>query len=270
MKKLYSLMAVILLISIVFTGCSSDKTAIDNSVAGGKTTIDNGVTGDFFKSGTSDENYVELKKINDNIWLHITYSDYGGSRTPSNGVIAISDKGIVLIDTPWNNQQTKQLLKLVKETFQDEIKLAIVTHAHADRIGGIDTLLENNIEVRSTAETATEAEKAGYKKPQATLNSETAIEFGDLKLETYYPGPGHTFDNIVVWFPQYKVLYAACLIKSMSSTNLGNTEDADVQQWPVSAKKVLDRYSDAETVIPGHGDFGKIELVTHTIDLAKE
>lgn len=258
MKKVgLFILCIIIIISFIFEGCSSQN----------NTRKDINAYKDFYKSGSMDENYIELRKINDNIWVHISYTNYNGIRTASNGLIAVSSPGIVMIDTPWTNGQTKELLKLAKDLFNKDVKLAVITHAHEDRIGGIDTLLENNIEVRSTSLTVKEAEKSGFKKPQAKLDTESKITIGNLTLETYYPGEGHSSDNIVVWFPQYKVLFGGCIIKSMESTDLGSTVDANIQQWPLSVKKVYDKYNNAETVIPGHGNWGKINIIKHTLDL---
>ncbi|HEX3030226.1 MAG TPA: subclass B1 metallo-beta-lactamase [Clostridia bacterium] len=221
----------------------------------------------FFKSGTKDSNYVELTKLNENIWVHTTYQNYNGTRTPSNGVIAISSKGLLLVDTPWNNTQTKELISLTKKVFKKNIRIAIITHAHADRIGGIDTLISNKIEVRSTALTVKEAEKNGYRKPQPKLYTNTKFSLGKLNVEEFYPGAGHTKDNITVWFPQYKVLYGGCLVKSLEADSIGNTEDADLKQWPLSIKKVQEKYSSAKTIIPGHGMWGDKELLKHTLEL---
>ena len=56
----------------------------------------------------------------------------------------------------------------------------------------------------------------------------------------------------------------------MDSKGLGSTTDANIEQWPVSAKKVLEKYPDADVVIPGHGKWGGIELLEHTLGLLKQ
>lgn len=259
MKKV-SLLIVLLCLLILNSIACKNKDPISN---------DTKVEESFFNSGSKDSNYVELQKVKDNIWIHTTYTDYNGTRTPSNGIIAVTSKGLILIDTPWNNTQTRELIELTKRIFKKDISFAVITHAHDDRIGGIDTLIEEKIDVRGTSMTAKEAEKNGFKKPQAVLESNTKITCGDIDIEVLYPGEGHTVDNIIVWFPQYKVLFGGCLIKSLESKDIGNIEDANIEQWPVSVKKVLEKYSDAEIVIPGHGKWGSLKLVEHTLDLLK-
>lgn len=257
MKKISMFLVTLVLLNLFLVACSNKSEEVK-------------IAERFFKSGSEDLNYVELSKINDNIWVHTTYSNYNGSRTPSNGVVVVSSKGLILIDTPWNNAQTNELINLTKSVFKKDIALAIITHAHEDRIGGIDTLIENKVDVRSTSLTVKEAEKNGFKKPEPKLDSDPQIAFGNINMEVFYPGEGHTVDNITVWFPQYKVLFGGCLIKSLDSNSIGNIADANEKAWPYSVKKVLEKYSDAEVVITGHGNWGSLDLVRHTLELVSK
>lgn len=225
----------------------------------------------FYKSGSGDMNYVELSKINDNLWVHTSYSNYKGSRTPSNGMIAVTSEGLILIDTTWNDSQMEELVSLTKGIFKKNIIMAVITHAHEDRIGGINTLLKIGVEVKSTAMTAELAEKQGFHRPGSTIEPNTGtIQTGNMRMEMFYPGEGHTADNITVWFPDYKVLFGGCLIKSEESNDIGINSDSNAKEWPVSVKKILDRYPEAQTVVPGHGKWGNMQLIMHTLDLLKK
>lgn len=254
MKKTCILLAIIM---IILTGCQGEKTEIVYKE-------------DFYKSGTNDSNYVELIKVNNNVWVHTTYTDYNGYRAPANGLVVITSDGLVLIDTPWTNEQTEELINLSKEIFKMDFNIAIVTHAHDDNIGGIDKLLEKDIKVISTKQTMEEALKHGFSEPLPELKENSIIKVGNIEIETYYPGEGHAPDNIVVWLSEYNLLFGGCLIKSLESKNLGNTEEANLEEWPISIKKVKDKYTDIKTVIPGHGDFGDTKLLEHTMNLLRK
>lgn len=260
MKRIF-VFIIVLIVLLSTVGCSKNVSTSQEKVE---------VYEEFYKSGSSDENYIELYKINDTIWVHTSYSKYNGYRVPSNGIVVITKEGLVLVDTPWNNEQTGELLRLTKKVFKKDTIIAIITHAHDDRIGGIDTLLENKVDVRSTKMTLKEAEKRGFKKTQPKLDSEPKFSVGNIDVEVFYPGEGHTADNITVWFPQYKVLFGGCLIKSLDSKDKGNIEDANLQQWPYSVEKLLEKYPDAEIVIPGHGEWGSLDLIRHTLKLVNE
>ncbi|MDD3706044.1 MAG: subclass B1 metallo-beta-lactamase [Clostridiaceae bacterium] len=256
MKRIY-LVTVLICITMLFVSCTIKEDVSNITI----------VEEQILKSGYEDSNYVELNRVKDDIWVHTTYTNYNGYRTPSNGLIIVTSDGLVMIDTPWNNAQTKELIKLTKDKFNKDFSLAIITHAHEDRIGGIDTLLKNNIDTRSTVLTAELAEESGYKKPTPSLDSNSSIKIGDIAIEVFYPGEGHSVDNIVVWLPKDKVLFGGCLIKDLNSEGLGSTTDANIEQWPISLNKVLEQCSNADTVVPGHGNWGDIELIKHTIKL---
>lgn len=278
MKKIGALSFAVLIGLIGLTACTGGKEASQNlntpentikaeSSIGRETSKLAEVSGDYYESAPTEKDRVELYKLNERLWVHKTYMDVGGASTPSNGLIAVTSDGLFLVDTPWTNEQTDVLIKLAKDVFKQDITDAVITHAHADRIGGIDTLLENDIEVRCTGLTAKEAEKNGFTKPGTIIGEEADFSVGDIDIETYYPGRGHSPDNITVWFPRYKVLFGGCLLKSLDSKDKGSVTDADLGQWPLSVGKLIDKYPDAEVVIPGHGRWGGSDILEHTVEL---
>ncbi|MCX6150533.1 MAG: subclass B1 metallo-beta-lactamase [Ignavibacteriales bacterium] len=212
---------------------------------------------------------VELRKINDSVWIHTTYKLYNGYPTPSNGLVVVTALGLVLIDTPWDNPQTEELIKICKEKFNKYFVLAIITHCHEDRIGGISSLKKNNIRVISSALTAKLAKEKGYETPYAFTKSDTLLVVDKTIFELYYPGAAHTIDNIVVWLPNFKLLFGGCMFKSEMSESLGNIADADVKEWSKSIKNVVDKFPDIKAVIPGHGKWGGRNLILHTLALLK-
>lgn len=250
----------VVFLSVLLGICSISMTACSNKI-----------TESVLESGTTDSDFVQLTKINDNVWVHTTYYDYNGFRTESNGLLILTAKGLVLVDTPWTNEQTKELIKLTKEKFKQEVIAAIITHAHIDRIGGIKTLLENKIDVKSTLLTAQRAEELGYDKPNPSIvNDDAILEFGEMKLEVYFPGEGHTIDNIVVWLPNDKILFGGCILKSIESISIGNTDDANIEQWPSSIENLINKFPSPTVIIPGHGTWGDKEIYTHTLNLLKK
>ncbi|WP_425460547.1 subclass B1 metallo-beta-lactamase [Leptospira ilyithenensis] len=221
-------------------------------------------------SGLSDSDSIELIRVKENVWVHRSSGFFKGEKIPANGLIAVTSKGIVIVDTPWTEKQTENLILAVKEKFQKEISFVIITHAHADRITGAGIFIKQSVPVYSTSLTAKEAEKKGFPKPNPKLDLDPRMSLGDTGLEVYYPGQGHTKDNIVVWLPNTHILFTGCLVKSLESKSLGNIEDANLNAWPMTAKNLLERYPDAEIVVPGHGDWGKSDLIRHTIRLLNE
>ena len=87
-------------------------------------------------------------------------------------------------------------------------------------------------------------------------------------IEVFYPGAGHTPDNVVVAVPRAGILFGGCLIRPAGAQNLGNTTDADVAAWADSVRAAAARYPAARLVVPSHGVPGGRGLLDHTIALA--
>lgn len=223
---------------------------------------------------TNPDKTILLTKLNDKVWAHTSYNEWNGTTYDHNGLVVSTSEGAVLIDTAWdtagNYQKTEELLKMIEKHLKKKVDLALITHAHDDSIGGIEALLNQGIDVRSTLLTAKLAKEYGYPSPNPTLDANPVMEVGDTVVEAFYPGEGHSQDNITVWLPQYKILFGGCFIKSLDATDLGNLSDANVEQWDDSVKKVIKKYPQVKTVVPGHGNWGDKRLLFHTIDLIKQ
>ena len=212
---------------------------------------------------------ITTSHLVDNVYVHVSYGLPDGKNVyPSNGLYIVTNAGIVLIDTPWGEDQTKQLLDLLQKQYHKKILYCISTHFHADRTCGVDVLKKHGIKTYSTALTKQLAKEKGDKQPEFTFQGDTIFREGNLTVQTYYPGAGHTVDNIVVWLPQSKVLFGGCFVKSFDAKDLGNLEDANVKQWPLSIGRAEKCFPEAKYVIPGHeGWQGGTKVLTHTLML---
>ncbi|MCG6151910.1 subclass B1 metallo-beta-lactamase [Leptospira bandrabouensis] len=211
--------------------------------------------------------HLEWSKIKESVWIHRSFGTFGGKVYSANGLVVLSNKGVVVIDTPWTESQTEELFSEIQTKFQKEILFLIVTHAHDDRMAGVSLFHKRNIPVYSTSLTAKLAKERGFGKTNPILDIQTRLSLGNQSVEVFYPGHGHSVDNIVVWLPETHILFGGCLVKALDAEDLGNTKEADLNEWPNSVKRVLSRYPDAEVVVPGHGDWGKLDLLRHTIRL---
>jgi metallo-beta-lactamase class B len=108
-----------------------------------------------------------------------------------------------------------------------------------------------------------------YTVPDFGFQDSLKLSLGGKSIECFYLGGAHSTDNIVVWIPSEQILFAGCMVKSLVSTDLGNTADGDLKAYPLTIDKMANRFSMAKYVIPGHGSFGGIDLVNHTKDLTK-
>ena len=214
---------------------------------------------------------VKLRLLRPGVWIHTSrYVFPDGSVIPANGLVVKEGGGLVLIDTAWGEMLTADLLDEIHREIKLPVRRVIVTHSHADRIAGADLLRKRGIPVFAHPLTCRRAAAVAIAMPSdsiAGLRKPGDAEFVG-SVEVFYPGPAHSPDNIVVWVPSARVLFGGCAVKSVDS-NLGNLADADTRAWPDAIHRVMERYHQAEVVVPGHGAEGGRELLTHTLELLK-
>lgn len=216
-------------------------------------------------------NDIQLINIKENIFISKSYTqmpEWG--RIDASGMVIVAKKYIVLINTLWNDGQTAKLCDFLENRFKKKVKHLIVTHSHADCMGGMDEALKRKIKIYTLDKTAEIAKKKGKTGFDITFSDTLELNFDKFELEIYYPGGGHTIDNTVVWLKNQKILYGGCLVKELSSTTLGNIAEADLKAYPITLKNVLQRYPNAKLVIPGHGKYGDLKMVEHTRELTEK
>lgn len=213
---------------------------------------------------------VEFSELAEGVWLHTSYKSLPGlGMFPANGLIVRTDDGLVLVDTAWNDAQTKEITAWAEEKLGAPIEYLVVTHAHDDKMGGVGALDERGVKTYALHLTNEAAPARGFVPTRETLvlkEGEAARVGG---VEVFYPGGGHTEDNVVVYVKKAKVLFGGCLIRPGNSGSLGNTADANIDHWDVAVESLVRRYGDARHVVPSHGPPGDAELLAHTIALVR-
>lgn len=217
---------------------------------------------------------LSVTQLNDQVYVHLSYGIYKNTAFASNGLIIKTNDGVVLIDTGWdtkeNTDNTRQLIQWVNDNLHQPIRFCIVTHAHEDRVGGISELLKANIRVISTPLTAQKSIELGYQAPEGILPNDTTFTIGQVPIRCYFPGPGHTSDNIVVWLPNQQILHGGCFVKSVAALGMGNIADANLNEWGNSIRKVKNQFGNAKLVIPGHEEWSDTKALDHTLKLLKK
>jgi glyoxylase-like metal-dependent hydrolase (beta-lactamase superfamily II) len=214
---------------------------------------------------------VWVARLAPDLWLHTTTAITGeGISFPANGLILEGGHGSVLIDTGYLPEQAELLLKWSMRTLRRPISQAVATHFHRDRTGGIPALQAVGIPTLAHPLTCELARSHGNAVPTESLDfvQDTARLSGQCEL--FFPGAGHTRDNVVAWLPRHQVLFGGCILKSDTSADLGNLADAVVADWAGSAQRLSVRYPSRRNTIPGHGSISG-DPIGHTLALlAKE
>ena len=210
---------------------------------------------------------VWFSRLTSRVWIHTTtYQLDSKIYYPANGLIVVDGAEATLVDTGWTDDQAQTILRAWNDSGRPKITNALVTHFHNDRLGGIPELTQQGIPAYGNPLTIGLAVDNGHAPPKPLHDVEKSPQrLGPI--EVFYPGAGHTLDNIVAYVPGDDVLFGGCFIKSVTAHDLGYLEDADVPAWPASVKRVMDAYH-ARHVVPGHGTITGDSL-GHTLALAE-
>jgi glyoxylase-like metal-dependent hydrolase (beta-lactamase superfamily II) len=209
----------------------------------------------------------------------------------NSALVEMPDGTLVLAGTPCTPEATDLVLAWARQQFGERKVVAINTGYHVDNLGGNPALLKAGIPVYGSDLTVKLLKERGEQTRLTTLKllggpeaptyaahvsikfeppdhvfpiqDGIKLTFGGEEVRVIYPGPTQAPDKVVVYFPARRLLFGSCMI--LAGDRPGNTTEADMQQWPVSIRKL--QPLPVDVVVPGHGDRLDPGLIQHTIDL---
>jgi len=223
---------------------------------------------------------TQLVKIRDSVYM---------AETVSNVYVVTTTEGSVVIDTA-PAKFAPEAKKILAEQVRGPVKYIILTHAHADHIGGIDLWKEPGTQIiaqrnyvefvnyvkrlegffapRNAAAFNRTPEQSGVwpgnfaAKVDPTILFDEKYEFtlGGVKFQLFST-PGETPDHLTVWIPAYKVAFigdnyaGAGVPEPMSFPNMyaiRGTKPRWALDWIKSIDTVL--ALKPEILLHGHGD----------------
>jgi len=187
----------------------------------------------------------------------------------SNAGFIVTSAGVVVIDALGSPALAERLLAEIRKITPQPVTHVILTHYHADHVYGLQVFAALGARiiaqqsgreylVSDTARLRLEAsrkELAPWIDEQTRLvpatqwiNGRTELTVGDTRLVLQPVGPAHTPDDLVVYVPARKVLYAGDLVFRNRIPFVG---EADSGHWIQSLDTLLGL--GAEVIVPGHG-----------------
>lgn len=220
--------------------------------------------------GQTKEAKLKISHLTGDFYIYTTYNTYEESQVPANGMYLVTKDGVVLFDTPWDTVQFQPLLDSIKLKHSKPVVICIATHWHSDKTAGLEYYRQQGIKTYTTALTDELSKRNDKKRAEYLIDKDTIFNVGHYSFETYYPGQGHTADNIVIWFNKERILYGGCLIKGADAENLGYLADANVKEYESTLKKVQTKCLSPKFIIISHSDWNNIKSLKHSIQLAKK
>ncbi len=213
---------------------------------------------------------LTINHLTGNFYIYSTYNVYEGNKIPANGMYLVTQDAVVLFDTPWDTTQFQPLLDSIQIKHRLPVTICIATHWHSDRTEGLEYYKQKGIKTYTSKLTDELSKINNKKRAEFLMTKDTVFNVGNYSFETYYPGPGHTTDNIIIWFEKEKILYGGCLIKGAEAENLGFLGDADIAAYETTLKNVKKKCRNPKFIIVSHSDWHNIHSLKHSIKLAKK
>jgi glyoxylase-like metal-dependent hydrolase (beta-lactamase superfamily II) len=200
---------------------------------------------------------LDLIKVRDDIYV------ISNVAVPGLTTALITNDGVLLVDDKFEIDHDS-IMAALKTVTNQPVKYVINTHYHGDHSGGnaklqaLGTLAVASIEARASMVAANQSGQ-----PNITVGDRAELFIGGKKVEIHKVGRAHTNGDVVVLFPEHRVLAAGDIFANGPGTSAQLVDYAgggSAKLWPQAVAEALQLQFD--TVIPGHG------LVSTKADLA--
>lgn len=224
------------------------------------------------KSASRPKPWMQAQRVAPNVYYVQGLSEMGSSANQnfiSNAGFIVTPKGVVVIDALGSPELARRLVAEIAKVTRQPIHTVIVSHYHADHIYGLQVFKDLGARVVAhaaardylTSETAQLRlqvsrqdlwpwidEKTRLIAADQWLQGPHEMDVGGVRLMLHPVGPSHTAEDLVVYLPQQKVLFAGDVVFRNRIPYVGQ---ADSQHW-ITAIRDLQKF-DARWLVPGHG-----------------
>ncbi|MFX0173921.1 MAG: MBL fold metallo-hydrolase [Candidatus Hodarchaeota archaeon] len=177
------------------------------------------------------------------------------SEWPNIGAIALETL-LVVIDSSDRYLHAKKFRERIENHFELPTKYIIITHYHADHIGGLDAFTNSAIVCSEHT-----ARKIRIKRT-TPFTDQYIIQDKNQVVETYHSG-GHTAGSSFVYSPKDKTIFAGDLVIADRFPPYGADNTCDPELW-IQAFERIKAFRPTK-IVPGHGSIlnGWKELDKH-------
>ncbi len=189
----------------------------------------------------------------------------------SNAGFVVTPKGVVVVDALGSPILAKKLIREIKQVTSQKIVAVIVSHYHADHVYGLQEFKKIGAKIYAqnegrnylSSETAKQRLIASRVDFAPWVNAQTTLTSADIWIDRQYKltlggveflisrvGPAHAPEDLMVYVPSEKVLFAGDLVFRGRIPFVGN---ADSKGW-LSALGDIEKLR-PNIVIPGHGAY---------------
>ena len=182
----------------------------------------------------------------------------------TNYVVYIGTSSVTVIGAGWSPETAEMLAQEIRKVTDKPVNDVILPDHDPEYAGGssywkgiganiISTELTEQVLKRDWAKAVDFTRKYFPTYPRVPLLLPTTIYKTDFTLENgdmhgFYLGPSHNADDIFVYFPKEKVLYAGSILKE----HLGNLAFANLEEYPRTLQKLQQLHLNIDRIVSGH------------------
>jgi glyoxylase-like metal-dependent hydrolase (beta-lactamase superfamily II) len=187
----------------------------------------------------------------------------------SNAAFVVTPEGVLVVDALGSPALALELLGEIRRITPAPVRYVVVTHYHADHIYGLQSfkdagatiIAQRDGQVYLNSDTAQLRLAASREELAPAVDDDTrlvaadrwidrptTLQVGGIDFLLQPAGPAHTPEDLVVWVPQLKLLFAGDLVFRGRIPFVGQ---ADSGRWIAALDTLL--AFDARIIVPGHG-----------------
>ncbi len=176
-----------------------------------------------------------------------------------NSSVVIGDSVILVVDTKMK-QGAERFHRWVEDRAKNKRIVIVNTHIHKDHTGG--NHYYENVEIIA-GDYGTQfwlANNSREDMPNRWLSDTIVVDLGNEKAVIENVGQAHTFDDVIVYLENRKVVCAGDIVLNGYHPYLDETVGSNVDDYIVAMDHITDKY-DVKNVVPGHGDLGTAQVI---------
>lgn len=164
----------------------------------------------------------------------------------------INDGLVALIDTKFE-MDFETVMEQLRTITDAPVAFVINTHLHGDHTGGnahLQALQAKVIASANARRIMSETKDAGL--ADITFDQHMRLHLGDMPIDLYYLGRGHTDGDVYIHLPEDRILFTGDQFALWGEYDavIDYASGGSAREWPRTLDKAL--ALDFDTVIPGH------------------
>jgi glyoxylase-like metal-dependent hydrolase (beta-lactamase superfamily II) len=221
---------------------------------------------------TATQPLMQAKQVVPNVYYVEGVSEMGSSANQnfiSNAGFVVTPEGVVVIDALGSPELARRLVVEIAKVTDKPIHTVVLTHYHADHIYGLQVFQDLGARIvahgaareyltsdaaRLRLEISRQElwpwvdEKTRLVPADEWLTASKMLMVGGVRFDIQPVGPSHTAEDLVVYLPKQKVLFAGDLVFRNRIPFVGQ---ADSRHWIEAMRNLLQ--FDTRWIVPGHG-----------------